>query len=142
MRHVFWGALAAITIAAAVSAQGPATGRPNPPLVNPSVAGQDLFAVYCASCHGRDGAGHGPVAAALKTPPPDLRLIARRDRGEFPRQRVEDFVTHNGGALTPAHGTTEMPVWGPVFKGLDPSDTMTKIRIENVVKYLESIQVK
>jgi mono/diheme cytochrome c family protein len=142
MRHVFWGTVAAITIAAGVYAQGQTTGRPNPPLVNPSVAGQDLFAVYCASCHGRDGAGHGPVAAALKTPPPDLRLIARRYHGEFPRQRVEDFVTNDGGAPTPAHGTTEMPVWGPVFKGLDPSDTMTKIRIENVVKYLESIQVK
>ena len=69
-------------------------------------------------------------------------MIARRYHGEFPRKRVEDFVTNTGRTLTPAHGTTEMPGWSSVFKGLDRSDTMTKIRIENVVTFLESIQVK
>jgi hypothetical protein len=35
-----------------------------------------------------------------------------------------------------------MPVWGPVFRGLDPSDTRAAIRIANVVKYIESLQKK
>ena len=140
MRTCVVAVLAVISIVGRLSAQ--TTGRPNPPLVIPSLAGQDLFAAYCASCHGRDGAGRVPVAAALTTPPPDLRLIARRSHGEFPRKCVEGFVTNGGDVLVPAHGTTEMPVWGPVFKGLDPSDAMTRIRIENIVKYLESIQVK
>lgn len=99
------------------------TGRQNPPLVIRSVAGGDLFAFYCATCHGRDGKGNGPVAAALKTAPPDLTLLARRNGGTFPQRRVEAFVTNNGETPASAHGTTEMPVWGPVFRGLDPSDT-------------------
>jgi mono/diheme cytochrome c family protein len=118
------------------------TGPVNPPLVIRSIAGRDLFEFYCATCHGRDGKGSGPVVAALKTPPPDLTLLARRNGGRFPRQRVEAFVTNDGGVLTPAHGSSDMPVWGPVFRGLDPSDTLAKIRIANVVGHVESIQAK
>jgi hypothetical protein len=33
-----------------------------------------------------------------------------------------------------------MPVWGTVFRGLDKNDTMTAIRIENLVDYLASVQ--
>jgi hypothetical protein len=33
-----------------------------------------------------------------------------------------------------------MPVWGAIFRGLDPSDTMVEVRIGNLVQYLESIQ--
>jgi len=32
-----------------------------------SVEGVDLYRAYCASCHGKDGKGHGPVAPALKS---------------------------------------------------------------------------
>jgi mono/diheme cytochrome c family protein len=142
MRTRFIAMTVGITIAAALSAYAQTTGRPNPSLVIRSLAGLDLFVVYCASCHGRDGAGHGPVAAALMKPPPDLRLIARRNHGEFPQKKIEDFVTHGGDVLVPAHGTTDMPVWGGVFKGLDPSDRLTRVRIENLVQYLDSIQVK
>ena len=38
---------------------------PFPPLVIASLSGGDLFQFYCASCHGRDGKGDGPVAASL-----------------------------------------------------------------------------
>jgi mono/diheme cytochrome c family protein len=117
-------------------------GPPRPPLVIQSTVGRDLFEFYCATCHGRDGKGDGPVVAALKTPPPDLTLLARHHGGAFPRQRVEAFVTNDGGVLAAAHGTSEMPVWGPVFRGLDPSDTLTRVRISNVVDYIESIQAK
>ena len=33
-----------------------------------------------------------------------------------------------------------MPVWGAIFRGLDPNDTRTEIRIENLVEYLQSLQ--
>jgi mono/diheme cytochrome c family protein len=101
-----------------------------------------VFEFYCASCHGRDATGHGPVAAALKRPPPDLTQLARNDGGVFPRERVQAFVTNDGGLLAAAHGTREMPVWGPIFRGLDPSDTLATVRIANVVRYIESIQLK
>lgn len=119
------------------------TARPaRPPLVINSLTGPDLFAFYCATCHGRDGRGNGPVAAALRVPPPDLTLLARQHGGRFPKPRVEAFVSIGEGLLSPAHGTSEMPVWGPIFRGLDPSDALVTIRIANLVAYVESIQAR
>jgi mono/diheme cytochrome c family protein len=103
--------------------------------------GRDLFELYCASCHGRDGKGAGPVASSLKNPPPDLTTIARRT-GTFPRARVEAFITGEGERPAPSHGSKEMPVWGPIFRGLDSSEAMNKARIANIVTYIESIQAK
>lgn len=118
------------------------TGPTTPSLTIRSVAGRDLFMFYCATCHGRDARGRGPVAAALKIPPADLTLIARRHDGAFPRGRVEQFITIGDSAVDSAHGTKEMPVWGPIFGGRDPADAMVKIRIANLVSYIESIQTK
>lgn len=121
---------------------GQTMGQKNPPLIISSMYGRDLFELYCAPCHGRDGKGSGPVVPALKSPPPDLTTITRRNSGTFPRARVESFVTGDGDRLTPAHGSKEMPVWGPIFRGLDPNDRMNKIRMSNVVAHIESIQSK
>ncbi len=120
---------------------GQGTGGTSLPLVIPSMSGGDLFRFYCASCHGRDGQGDGPVAAALTRRPPDLTTIASRNGGRFPTDRVEGFVTGNREP-TLAHGSAEMPVWGPIFRALDPQDRMNRIRIENVVAFIESIQSK
>ena len=107
------------------------------------MAGQDLFGFYCASCHGRDATGDGPVASALKTPPPDLTRLARRNGGSFPQERVVQFVASGGTMPGGSHGSNEMPIWGPIFRALDPSDDrMVLVRIENIVRYLESIQAK
>ena len=43
------------------------------------MAGRDLFESYCATCHGRDGKGAGPVAGALKTPPADLTALGMEE---------------------------------------------------------------
>ena len=112
----------------------------NPPLVIDSLYGPDLFKFYCAPCHGRDGKGHGPVAEALKRLPPDLTQITRRHGGVFPRALIEAFVTNDGGRLVQAHGTAEMPLWGPTFRSLDASDIRVKVRISNLIDYIESIQ--
>ena len=110
-------------------------------LVIPSMSGGDLFRFYCASCHGQDGKGEGPVAAALTRRPPDLTTIARRNGGPFPTDQVAGFVTGNREP-TLAHGSAEMPVWGPIFWALDPQDRINRIRIENVVAFVASIQAK
>lgn len=110
-----------------------------PPLTIRSMSGKDLFEFYCASCHGRDGAGGGPVVAALKTAPPDLTVMARRNDGVLPKAHVEAIL--KGGARVPAHGSTEMPVWGPIFRALDPADrTANDVRIANIVAHVESLQ--
>jgi hypothetical protein len=53
---------------------------------------------------------------------------------------VESFVTGNRVPVVPAHGSTDMPVWGPIFQALDPNSTANKVRIEIIVGYIESIQ--
>ena len=137
------GALLALALMSGgdVGVAGQQTGRTPPPLLIPSMAGGDLFRFYCASCHGREGKGDGPVASALNRRPPDLTTIARRNGGRFPTDRVEGFVTGNREP-TLAHGSADMPVWGPIFQALDPQDRMNRIRIENVVAFIESIQAK
>jgi mono/diheme cytochrome c family protein len=122
------------------AAHGQTTGPHTPPLVSESMYGPDLYRMYCATCHGRDGKGHGPVAAALKVPPPDLTVLSRRQNGVFPAFEVETMIT--GPATVAAHGSDEMPVWGPIFRALDSSDARAKARIKNLVAYVQSIQQK
>jgi hypothetical protein len=111
----------------------------SPSLANPSLVGADSYSFYCAPCHGKDGMGAGPVAPALKTPPSDLTKLSARNGGVFPKDRVRAFVT-SGERAIPAHGSSEMPVWGPTFRALDTSDKIVSVRIFNIVGYLESIQ--
>jgi mono/diheme cytochrome c family protein len=124
------------------TAAGQQTTAPRrPPLIINSIAGPDTYAFYCATCHGARGRGDGPTAAALEIKTPDLTSLARRSGGAFPRPYVEAFVT-GSGRPAPAHGSGDMPVWGPIFRSLDPPDVRTKVRIANLVDYLESIQAR
>jgi mono/diheme cytochrome c family protein len=104
--------------------------------------GRQLFRSYCAACHGEDAKGHGPAAPALKAPPPDLTLIASRNRGVFPRARIVDYVA-NGDSTIAAHGSKEMPVWGPDFAALVAgANQPVNDRIDAVVEYVQSIQTE
>jgi hypothetical protein len=105
----------------------------------PSPYGVDNFHAYCSPCHGRDGTGNGPVALALKKAPPDLTTIMVRHKGVFPRGEIRDVIA-NGSPDTPAHGSREMPVWGPTFHALDSSDRAAELRLANIVEYISSIQ--
>jgi mono/diheme cytochrome c family protein len=106
-----------------------------------SLAGRDLFDFYCAACHGRDGKGGGPVVTALRLPPPDLTALAARNGGMFPDSRVESLIA-DGSEKVPVHGSREMPIWGPIFNGLDSNHHLNRVRLRNIVEYLASIQTK
>jgi hypothetical protein len=102
-----------------------------------------MYMAYCASCHGQDGEGNGPAAAALKTHPTNLTILAAKNGGKFPEVHVVAVI--KGDNLTPAHGNKAMPVWGPVFLSMStsPHDTaQEQMRLSNLTKYLESIQAK
>ncbi len=104
-------------------------------------SGKQMYNQYCASCHGATGIGDGPVAPVLKTRPADLTTLAKRHNGVFPAQYVED-VLHFGKAPT-AHGTSDMPTWGPIFQWLDGKQKSTvEQRIKNLTKYLATLQQK
>ena len=107
------------------------------PLIH-SLEGPDLFYSYCASCHGASGKGEGPAASALKAKVPDLTLLAGKNGGQFPAAYVRDAIM--GGKVPAAHGSREMPIWGPVFHQVEADVDRGNVRLENLVKYLESIQ--
>ena len=68
------------------------------------------FEVHCAMCHGMDAKAKGPQDSSLKVAPPDLTLLAKRNAGVFPTDRVTAVI--DGRAEIASHGSREMPVWG------------------------------
>ncbi len=101
-------------------------------------SGKQMYNDYCAACHGPQGRGDGPAVAYLKTPPPDLSTLAQRNGGKFPSYKV--YSTLKFGTGSNAHGTPDMPVWGPLFQKQDRDDNQTALRISNLNAYLESLQ--
>jgi mono/diheme cytochrome c family protein len=108
----------------------------------PDVAsGKQTYREYCASCHGEDGKGMGPAASALKTPPSDLTTLAKRHAGKFPEDFVAEIVRL--GKPIQAHGSSDMPVWGPIFNARDKfNEVAVRLRIKNLCAYLASLQEK
>jgi mono/diheme cytochrome c family protein len=131
----------AVTLPRLAAPAGQAPDRKPPDVVLRSVAGRDLFNFYCASCHGVDGKGSGHVAPALKTRPSDLTTLTQRNGGTYPAAKVE-AVIRGETATSAVHGSSDMPVWGPIFRSLDTRKEVNDARIENLVKYIESIQAK
>jgi len=112
--------------------------RDAPDVASTPTTGGDLFLAYCASCHGRDARGAGPVAEQLRTIPPDLTEYALRNGGVFPRARLRQIIE---GRHVPVHGTTEMPVWGWAFTAGRGGDGIgAGARIDALVSHLESLQ--
>jgi mono/diheme cytochrome c family protein len=105
-----------------------------------SVKGPDLYRAYCATCHGPNGKGDGPTAAALKTRPADLTLLSKKNQGKFPENQVREFIA--GDQVSASHGSREMPVWGPIFHRIEEDQDFGNVRLKNLVKYLETIQQK
>ena len=102
-------------------------------------SGDDLYRVYCASCHGSGGRGDGPLAASLRAKPPDLCQIAARNDGKFPDEKVMKLI--DGRATTKGHGS-DMPVWGDAFgKSGDSGDgDRVKRRVGSLTEYLKEMQ--
>ena len=120
--------------------------------------GKSEFQASCASCHGKDAKGKGPVSDQLKIPPPDLTMLAKNNNGVFPTNTAYEIIY--GLKTIPAHGTREMPIWGYQFIpmtnlphdidlsywkifGPEPSsEVVVRTRILAVIDYLSRIQQK
>ena len=105
------------------------------------VSGRQMYDAYCASCHGQGGKGNGPAAPALKNVPADLTQLAAKNGNTFPQAHVAQVI--KGDLMMVAHGSKDMPIWGPVFLYLEQHDAATaQLRIRNLTKYIESMQQK
>jgi mono/diheme cytochrome c family protein len=136
-------ALSAVLLAASVcAAQGSHTKeKAKPAPLIDSIQGPALYKAYCASCHGAGAKGDGVMTASLKVRPSDLTQIAARNGGTFPLMRIESIIS--GEVLPPAgHGSSQMPVWGPIFSHVERDQDLGRVRIDNLARYLRDIQVK
>ncbi len=117
-------------------AQGPVAREPR---LQKTTVGAELYRFYCSNCHGLDARGRS-ATPAMHVAASNLTVLAINHGGVFPREAVRDVIAHGAGRGS-VHGTNDMPVWGTIFRAFEPNDRMVDIRIDNLVRYIESIQV-
>ena len=141
LRNLLFTALAA-AIAVGIGYADQSAGKVVVPVSKtPANSGKQMYISYCASCHGIDGRGDGPVAMELRKHPADLSVLSRNNGGRFPSEHVSAVLQF--GMENSAHGTAEMPVWGPVLGRMDLMGSqinMKALRISNLSRFLETIQ--
>ena len=106
--------------------------------------GEAIFGYYCATCHGRDATGNGPMSPSLVVRPTDLTELRSQNGGVFPTTRV--VMRIDGRDPLVSHGSM-MPVYGDFFAG---TDVMTKTEagqpvltsqpVVDLLAYLEGLQ--
>ncbi|WP_193746480.1 cytochrome c [Ruegeria sp. ANG-R] len=119
------------------------TGVPQSAPAQDAEAGAELYQHYCATCHGLDATGHGPMAGVLVIQPTNLKALADAD-GVFPTARVVARI--DGRDPLVSHGSP-MPVYGPYFEGNDTAiktpegqPILTSKPIADLVAYLKTLQ--
>ncbi|WP_158639198.1 cytochrome c [Elioraea rosea] len=122
-----------------------ASGQAAAQAYDPVARGGELYRSACASCHGVDGKGGGPVARYLETKPSDLTTMTRRNNGTFPFYRA--FQVIDGREEVAQHGPRDMLIWGNMLRfeagdqyGSLMRETYVRGRIYELVSYLDSIQ--
>jgi mono/diheme cytochrome c family protein len=103
--------------------------------------GHRYFVRYCASCHGTDGLGDGPVAKTLVTPPANLRKLGDKYGMPLPAHRIAEVI--DGRDTARAHGSHEMPVWGEKLYELghgEKGEAGISDVIAKIIAYLNTIQ--
>jgi mono/diheme cytochrome c family protein len=149
-------ALAALAPRPAPAQPAAPTPAPAPaarPAAAPSPGAVDLgrreFEDNCATCHGMEARGDGPMRPFLVRPPTDLTTLAQRNGGSFPRTRIADLIDGRGLEQPGSHGTRDMPVWGRIYREQSeaqtrgtpfPPEWSVRGRIVALVDYLQTLQ--
>jgi mono/diheme cytochrome c family protein len=140
MRSLCFIVVMGLTVFAAAQDQQPEVKHTSAKPTSPA-SGKEMFVAYCSTCHGKDAKGDGPAASALKVPPADLTMLAKKYGGKYPSAKVTTILT--GQADLAAHGNKEMPVWGPIFFQMSQGhESEVQMRIANLNHYVESLQAK
>lgn len=133
-------ALGALVLAVAAAPRPAAAGQPTEADRAAAARGERSFRTYCASCHGKEAKGDGPLAKDLRAAPADLTQLAAKNEGQFPFERVTETINH--GRTVRGHGTEDMPAWGDAFKMTSETEADAKSRMEELAHYLWTIQKK
>ena len=116
--------------------------------LSPTEMGKREYQSACASCHGIDGHGDGPMRPFLSRPPADLTTLAARHGGSFPKSLIADLIDGRGVEGPGPHGSRDMPIWGQVYREESdwrprgapfPADWNVRGRILALVEYLGTI---
>jgi hypothetical protein len=110
-----------------------------------TMVGGKLFNQYCATCHGTDATGGGPLTQVMTQSVPDLTKLSERNDGAFPMLEVIHIIDGRTGLR--GHGGP-MPTYGDVFSADAQTDTIgdfspilaARGRILSIALYLESLQ--
>lgn len=142
MRLTLCGFGLTLAMAGGFSAQTTVTAQESPTRASLAITGANNFAQYCVACHGKDAKGTGTLAANLNPKPADLTLLSKSNSGVFPRDLVFQII--DGSQKIKGHGGGDMPQWGATFLASTGSDNKdaVKRRIDSLVDYLETLQVK
>lgn len=128
-----------MTTPLADEAEADTTYEPENALEMGEISGADEYYRLCAVCHGEQGRGDGPMARVLKTPPPNLTLLAKNNGGHFPFLSVLEMI--DGRNMIAVHGSREMPVWGESLARDYDQFIARTIELE-LLLHLDSLQVK
>jgi mono/diheme cytochrome c family protein len=106
--------------------------------------GRVLYLRYCGACHGPGGKGDGLAGTFIRPKPIDLTQIAKKNGGKFPFEETVRII--DGRTTVRAHGDSDMPVWGEVFRD-HPAWEMTRRAgvhgtLMLITEHLRSIQEK
>ncbi|WP_282157370.1 c-type cytochrome [Shimia thalassica] len=106
--------------------------------------GRDLYQEHCATCHGIDLDGNGPMSGVMIIKPSSLNDLTTQNSGVFPAERVSKRI--DGRDPLVAHGSP-MPVYGHFFEGPNvryKTGSGEKLRLSrpvaDLMAYLESVQ--
>jgi copper transport protein len=92
--------------AAPILLAGDLTSRPVPSSPESIAAGAQLFQVQCSSCHGAEGMGDGPAAAALNPPPANMLIHVPLHTN----RELYNFISKGfPGTAMPAYGSQLSP---------------------------------
>jgi hypothetical protein len=59
----------------------------------------------------------------------------------YPQARVEKIIS-GGEQILGGHGTSSMPVWGPIFSQIAWDQDLGRVRIHNLATYLGHLQTR
>ena len=103
-----------------------------------------LFRLNCATCHGLEATGDGPMTSILTIAPPDLTGLSAQNDGVFPLADVVRRI--DGRDMILAHGGA-MPIFGfileddsGVVEDAEGNPVFTKQSVLEIAAWLQAIQ--